>query len=624
MVLFGVLTMKRLWVFIILGLMIMVQPVYSTSSVNVKNSVVSADDVSSSLIRVYGENVAADIYEDLTVAQYRNIVQKFAENGTRWILDARMATEGANALARQYLVQELALLSNGRIEIELVGTFFNVVGKLPGYLPGNNPVIVVSAHYDSAEFSPGANCDGSGIATMLSLARMLSKYEWPLDIYFIAFNGLFTQIPMLGSPEVASMFEIAGIEILTMYNADTLLVQDPLLPTNERIQIGYLQDMFQEYYMGQYWAEMARMMSNNYGLNYVVPIPSINLGIWQTSDHYSFIQRGFTGILCVYESGGGIDGSSSTSNDRWNNVEYDYEIGREATAVIGASIAFTMSRRYGAPTQLNHSFSKGPGQFEMILFAITTPTIVNISSRWFGGSSTYYLVDSDFNLIDMQEFNEASAWEPTQVFSQYLTTEGTYRLFVQNTVFRSVGYEISITYDTDIDGNGIIDQDEYWLAPSYFTSDQDNDEVSDADEIFLGTDLNNFDSDDDTMPDKYEIDMGFDPTDPSDGSQDADSDGLSNAQEYTGGLNPFSSDSDQDGMDDLWELTYGLNPLVDDAALDLDEDNITNLEEYLAGTNPQTSNLEQIPLIWFASPVVVIAPIVGLLYLRRRENQLLS
>ncbi len=614
--------MKRLWVFIILGLMIMVPPVYSTSSLTVTNSVVPADAPSSPM-RIYGENIAQEIYDDVSISDYRDIVQKFTENGSRWIFDARMALEGVNALARQYLIQQLDLLSNGRIEVETVGSLFNVVGRLPGYLPGDNPVIVVSAHYDSAELSPGANCDGSGIATMLSLARMLSKYEWPLDIYFIAFNGLSTFIPMSGSPEVASLFQLEGIEILTMYNVDTILVQDTMAPLNERIQIGYLQDMFQTYQMGQYWADLTRMMSNNYGLNYVVPVPSPSFGLWTGSDHYTFSLRGFTGILCAYESGGAVDGSSSTSNDRWNNVEYNYNLGRETTGVIGASIAFTMSRRYGAPTHLTNSFSNGPGQFEMLIFAVTTPTIVNISSRWFGGSSTYYLVDSDFNLVHSQQFNDSSPWEPIDVFSQQISTEGTYRLFVENTDIRSVGYEISITYDTDIEGNGVIDQNEYWLAPSYFVSDQDNDNVSDADEIFHGTDMNDIDSDDDTMPDRYEIDMGFDPTDPSDGNQDADSDGLTNAQEYSGGLNPFSSDSDQDGMDDLWELTHGLNPLVDDAQLDPDGDNITNLEEYLAGTDPQTSSLGQIPIIWFAAPVVAIVPIIGYLFIRKKNKEMM-
>jgi len=148
--------------------------------------------------------------------------------------------------------------------------------------------------------------------------------------------------------------------------------------------------------------------------------------------------------------------------------------------------------------------------------------------------------------------------------------------------------------------------------------------VTDADEIFLGIDMYDSDSDGDMMDDRYEIDMGFDPADPSDGNEDTDGDGLTNSQEYSGGLNPLSADSDGDQMDDYWELSYGLDPLVDDADLDLDEDNITNLEEYLAGTDPSVSNVESIPIIWFVSPVLVIAPIVAFLYIRRRNNQLLS
>ena len=593
--------MKRLWVFVFLGLMIMVQPVNSTSFLTMNNEVVPADAPQSFIKRIYGENIASEIYSDIGITEYRNYVQKFTENGSRWIQDYSMATRGTNYYSRLYLTQQLELLSNGRIEVELVGDHYNIVGRLPGYLPGEHPVIVVSAHYDSAQYSPGANADGSGIASVLSLARMLSQYEWPLDIYFIAFNGFFTMDFMSGSPEVATKFQLDGIEILTMYNVDTLLVQDPLIPSNERIQMGYFDWGQQDYHKSQYWAELTRMMSNNYGSNYVVPTPSANLGIWESSDHFVFFERRFSGVLCAYESGGAVDGSSSTSNDRWNNVEYNYNLGRETTAVIGASIAFTMSHRYGAPTHLTHSFSNGPGQFEILLFAVSTPTIVNISARWFGGSSRYGIIDPEFNLINNVTFDGASPWEPVDIFSQQLTTKGTYLFFAQNNDFRSVGYDVSITYDTDIEDNGVIDQDEYWLDPSYFESDQDNDDVSDAEEIFLGTDMYDEDSDGDIMDDRYEIDMGFDPTDPSDGNLDADSDGLSNAQEYSGGLNPFSSDSDGDLMDDLWELTFGLNPLVDDADLDPDEDNLTNLEEYLAGTDPHVSDLEPIPMIWFAS-----------------------
>lgn len=617
--------MKRLWVLVFLGIMLIVQPVYSTESLVPTKIVTLAEAPPSTTRRIYGENIAADIFNDISTDSYRNFVQKFTENGSRWIQDYTMAREGANYEARNYLMQQLTLLSNGRIEIELVGRHFNIVGRLPGYLPGNNPVIVVSAHYDSHQNSAGANTDGSGIATVLSLARMLSKYEWPLDIYFIAFNGLYTFDFMSGSPEVALKFQLENIEILTMYNVDTLLVPDPDGYSNERIEIGYVNSGQQNYHQGQYWAETTRMMSNNYGANYITTVPSTSFPLWEMTDHIVFYDRGFNGIVCASESGHAVDGSSGTPTDFWNNDEYNYNLGRETTGAIGASIAFTMSRKYGAPTNLKYSFTQGPGQFEIIQFAVSTPTIVNITSRWFGGTSTYYLVDPDFTLIDLAEFNTTSAWVSSEIFSQQLTTKGTYLLAIEDTDFRSVGYEISIDYESDIDGNGIVDNKEYWLNQSYFESDQDNDGLSDAEEIFLDTDMNSIDSDSDGMPDKYEVDNGFDPTDASDGNEDADSDGLTNAQEYTGGLNPFSADSDNDMIDDLWELTYGLNPLnPDDANLDLDGDNITNLEEYLAGTDPTVRDVVPVPVVLYASPIILIAPIVGLLYIWRKNNQLIT
>ena len=628
MVLLEIPTMKRLWVFIFLGLMLMIQPGFSTEAITLTNSATPADAPPlSGIRRIYGENIAAEIFSDITTDEVREIVRKFTENGSRYIMDYTMVGVGANYLARNYILRQFSLLSNDRMEIELIGNHVNIVGKLPGYMPGEHPAIVVSANYDSPQNSPGANGDGSGIAVVLSLVRMLSQYEWPLDIYFIAFNGLYTLDYMSGSPEVANVFQQREIDILAFYNIDTLLLPDPEGFASERIEMGYISGGQQDYHKSQYWAELTSMMSNNYGSNYITTVSSGSFPLWTLSDHYSFYERGYEDLVCASQSGHADDSYTGTSADTWDNRQYIYALGRETTGSIGASIAFTMSRKYGSPITLEHSFSNGPGGYEVLQFCVTTPTIVNISSRWFGGTTTYYLVDPNLNFVggNPVEYNTTSAWESTEIFSEQLTTKGTYQLVSLNTDITPVGYEVSITYESDIDSNGILDHEEYWLDPSYFESDQDNDGISDAEEIFLGTDMNSIDSDLDTMPDKYEIDNGFDPTDPSDGNEDEDGDGLSNAQEYTGGLNPFSKDSDGDLIDDLWELTYGLDPLnPDDANLDLDGDDITNLEEYLAGTDPTVSDVEQVPMIWYVSSVIVIAPIVGLLYIRRRNKQLIT
>ncbi|TFG31780.1 M28 family peptidase [Candidatus Thorarchaeota archaeon] len=613
--------MKRLWIALCLCL-IMCVPLSTTEPLTNEghNQMRITEDTSQSDIkRVYGMNLAPEIYIDASINEYRDFVRTFTENGTRWIMDYSMATEGNNYHARNYIIQQMQELSYNRLEIELIGKHYNIIGRLPGYLPGNHSVFAVSAHYDSPQGSPGANCDGSGIAVVLSLIRIMSQYEWPLDIYFIAFNGLHTQDFMTGSPEVANEFQRRNIDILALYNVDTILVQDSTAPSDERILMGYATGGQQNYHRGQYWAELTRMMSNNYGMNAIVPVPSTSFYLWTRSDHYSFFERGFTNVLCAFESGLSLDESYQGSSDRWDNPSYQYHLGSEVTGVIGASMAFTMSRSYGEPTTLNHVFTLGSGNVKIFYFAVTTPTTVNVSVRWYGGRSTFAIFDPSDTVIASAEYNTTSPWEATDVFSKAVTTKGLYYVLAYNSGYSSVGYDLTFSYDTDIDSNGVLDREEHWLEQSYFETDSDLDELSDAEEIFIGTDRYDSDTDSDLMPDKYEVDMGFDPLDPSDANLDADEDGLSNLQEYQAGTDPFNPDSDFDGMDDLWELENGLNPLVNDADFDPDEDGLSNLEEYQLGTNPQIPEPPPPLDIWILTPILVIVPVVVVLYLRRED-----
>ena len=57
--------------------------------------------------------------------------------------------------------------------------------------------LIISAHYDSAEDSVGANDNGSGVAAVLELARILKDTEMPYNIKFILFSG--EEKYMLGS-----------------------------------------------------------------------------------------------------------------------------------------------------------------------------------------------------------------------------------------------------------------------------------------------------------------------------------------------------------------------------------------------------------------------------------------
>ena len=65
----------------------------------------------------------------------------------------------------------------------------NVVAIYNGTDPSSDAVIIVCAHYDTLGESPGANDDGSGIVAMLSIAEIVSQYNFNHTIRFIALSG---------------------------------------------------------------------------------------------------------------------------------------------------------------------------------------------------------------------------------------------------------------------------------------------------------------------------------------------------------------------------------------------------------------------------------------------------
>jgi hypothetical protein len=576
-----------------------------------------AETTPPSIDRIYGELLIEEIYEQVSNSDFRGIVRKVSENGSRYLEDGFAVDYGPNYELRKYLTRQMVQLSQGRLEMEVIGSYGNIVGRLPGYLPGDNPVFAVTAHYDSPDYCPGANTDGSGIATVLILIEVMSQYEWPLDIYFMIFNGLHPVAPnffMEGSTETAIILKNRGIETLAIYNVETILFPHPSVSLDAQIQIGY---EVGTYSLGRYWAELTRAMSNNYGNDVIIPIPSTSFVIWDYADHYAFVSRGFSGAMCAFESGYTVDDAYHGYSDTWDNPTFRYDLGIEVTSAIGASMAYTMGRTYGEPHNLQYSLIIDEEESDKIYIQISTPTQLEISCRWFGGSATFTLYDSSDAMIGSLVFDGASAWEYTTLFDLPVSSQGLYTLIMENTGHQRIGFELNVTHNTDIDENGILDHNEFWIDSEYFSTDEDSDGLSAAIELFLNTDDTSIDSDGDTMDDKFEVDNGLDPRDPSDANYDNDGDGLTNAQEYSIGLDIFSDDSDQDQMDDLWELENGLDPLVDDSLLDADGDGKNNLQEYLEGTDPNFAEPEPIPIEWFIIPGVVIALIVGFLYYQR-------
>jgi len=122
------------------------------------------------------------------------------------------------------------------------------------------------------------------------------------------------------------------------------------------------------------------------------------------------------------------------------------------------------------------------------------------------------------------------------------------------------------------------------------------------------------DADVDGMPDSWETANGLDPF-LVNGGADADTDSLTNLEEYLHGTDPrdadtdndgltdyneivvrgtnaTSNDTDADGLPDGWEAQQYTNPLVDDAALDYDNDGLNNTAEYQHNTTARVSDTD--------------------------------
>ena len=571
-----------------------------------------AQDIVDQLERVYGIDKSRDVFTHISRTSFTNYVKTLTENGSRWIQAPELAST-QNSAAREWIIDELTRVSNGRIEIDVIGDYKSVLGRLPGYLPVKAPVLLVGGHYDSVSVSQGANDDGTGVAAMLEIARIMSQYSWPLDIYFGAWNA--EELGLFGSKEVSTQFIQQDIDVLVFYNIDMLFVPDPENPT---VLMAYQAG---PYNVGHYWADLTSMMSKNYGQDIIETISSEYFSAWRRSDHYSFIQDGYGSSLFASESGDVYDSWYHTAGDTWNNPAYDYDIAIQAVKAIGASMAFTMFRTYGEPIRYEKTFDLLPGHENNIYMDITGPTTINVTARWYGGGATFEIYDIYNHRIGSLVSDDSFPWESKLVLRVPVSMEGLYCLRIFNHRGTSTGYDISWEYDTDVNNNGIPDSQEFWIDNEYFQIDTDNDSISDAEEMIIGTSWQSADSDSDLLPDNYEIDNGFDPLNASDAVLDYDGDSLTNLQEYQFGSNPHLVDSDLDQLPDSWEYKYGLNPLVDDSQDDPDNDHLTNIEEYQRGTNPLIADVT--PLTLTVVPGIIIGAVVILVvgtsnWIRRR------
>jgi len=183
--------------------------------------------------------------DDISRGNIEMYIQKLVSFNTRNNLSEQHNPNQGIGAAWNWIKSEMGKsipASNGRLSVEFVNykaeggdllnkkeiELKNVVATLKGVDPSDNRIFLISAHFDSraedkndgVETAPGANDDGSGIAAILELVRIMSKKEFSGTIIFMAVSG--EEHGLLGSSHMASVAKSENWNLIAMLNNDMI------------------------------------------------------------------------------------------------------------------------------------------------------------------------------------------------------------------------------------------------------------------------------------------------------------------------------------------------------------------------------------------------------------------
>lgn len=93
----------------------------------------------------------------------------------------------------------------------------NIEATLPG-TGSSNGIVIVCAHYDGVSISPSANDNAGGVAIVLVIAKIMSRYSFNSTVKFVLFSG--EEQGLLGSKDYARKAYERGDQIIGVINLD--------------------------------------------------------------------------------------------------------------------------------------------------------------------------------------------------------------------------------------------------------------------------------------------------------------------------------------------------------------------------------------------------------------------
>ncbi|HID51766.1 MAG TPA: M20/M25/M40 family metallo-hydrolase [Anaerolineae bacterium] len=295
---------------------------------------------------------------------YVQTLENFFTRSTFSVVDRE--GEGIGA-ARRWIFNEFIRVGNGRLQVELDefpvvlnGVTYNqqnIIATLPG--AGPHPgVLVITAHYDSrplnpndgASHAPGANDNGSGVALLLELARIMSIREWNQTIMFVTTSG--EEQARYGSSHFVSEQLLNGRQIDANINVD-IVGGRPGIPQSVRV-FAPGPSSSQHRHFVRYMELAAGMYVPQFPLTWVNARDRD--GRW--GDQMSFQDAGITGVRLTESEED--RNNQHNSGDTWEKLDYNYL--RQVTQLVVA-VAGNIAGAPPPPPIPNVSPAAEPGAY---------------------------------------------------------------------------------------------------------------------------------------------------------------------------------------------------------------------------------------------------------------------
>lgn len=340
---------------------------------------------------------------------------------TRHVNSSQTNTGRGIGAARSYLSQQFQAIAtvypnHFQVTNQPFQTFYNdvestqqnVIGILQGTEPGAG-VLVIGAHYDSRTddlndgegFAPGADDNGSGVAGVVELARIMASRPLRSTVVFVLFAS--EEVGRQGSRAFVNEFIIPNnIDVVAMLNLDTIgSYNAPNGTINDRQIRLYSDDDTSNRSLARHLARSVHFIGENHTLPLAIDIRASADRDGRYGDHFSFTEANYPAVRLIEAL---EDTPNREGRDTVENVEEDYLV---ATTQTILTIAMAIADGVQPPSnmslrQMNIVTEDGQRQYNFVWNMVPGASRYIVALRR-PGSLTY-------NTQFVVENNESGSW----------------------------------------------------------------------------------------------------------------------------------------------------------------------------------------------------------------------